>query len=110
MGCIVGREEKHILDYGYRCVLFRKKDSYGKVSAKNFLIADTGLLEVKMYHVGKRVAYMNTGSKTTLKKIQKDIRLVFDRQGILIARRVSPNAPLRLTGKGMGKLVTKKVI
>ncbi|WP_373193562.1 hypothetical protein [Enterococcus sp. RIT-PI-f] len=104
------REEKHILDYGYRCVLFRKKDSYGKVSAKNFLIADTGFLEVKMYHVGKRIAYMDTGSKTTLKKVQKDIRLVFDRQGILIARRVSPNAPLRLTGKGMGKLVTKKVI
>lgn len=103
-------QEKHILDYGYRCVLFRKKNAEGKVSAKNFLITDTGLSEVKMCHSGTKAVFMTTGFETTLKKVEKDIRLVFDRQGILIARRASPSAPLRLTGKGMGKLVAKQVV
>jgi hypothetical protein len=102
--------EKHILDYGYRCVLFRTKDSSGKMIGKNYLITESGLLEVKLCHEASRAVYIQTGRKTNLRNVKNEIRLVFDRNGVLIARKVSPRAPLRLTGKGMGKLVAKEII
>lgn len=102
--------EKHILDYGYRCVLFRKKDLSGKTIGKNYLITESGLLEVKLCHKGSRVVYIQTGRKTNLRNVENEIRLVFDCNGVLIARKVSPRAPLRLTGKGRGKLVTQERI
>lgn len=99
--------EEFILDFGYRCVLFRRKDSSGKVVGKNYLIADSVLLGVFMCHEGSRMTYIRTGEKTNIRKIAQEIRLVFDHNGVLIARRTNPNAPLRLTGKGAGKLIKK---
>lgn len=109
MGCIVGREEKHILDYGYRCVLYPEKESK-KMQARNYLIEGDRLVEVKLCHIGNKATYVAVGNQTTFKKVQKKIRLVFDQQGVLIARRASPIAPLRLTCKGMGRLVSKEIM
>lgn len=106
----MGKIENHILNYGYRCVLFRKKEASGKIFAKNFLIRDGRLTEVQVCHIGNRATYVATGSSSRLRDIAKEIRLVFDRNGVLIARRVSPRSPLRLTGKGMGKLVALEMI
>ncbi|MGM0209190.1 hypothetical protein IGI96_003714 [Enterococcus sp. DIV0421] len=99
--------ENYILNLGYRCVLFRRMDAFGKIVGDNYLITESGLLGVKLCHEGTRAIYVQTGRKTSLKKIEKKIRLVFDHNGVLIARRASPVSPLRLTGKGMGKLVEK---
>ncbi|MBF0726193.1 MULTISPECIES: hypothetical protein [Enterococcus] len=102
--------EKYLMKYGYRCVLFRKKDQTGKIIAKNYLITGTRLIEIKISHVANRISYVETGKEVRFREIERYIRLVFDKQGILIARRVSLRSPLRFTGKGMGKLVTKNVI
>ncbi len=51
---------------------------------------------------------LKTGKEVRFREIERYIRLVFDKQGILIARRVSLRSPLRFTGKGMGKTCYKK--
>lgn len=97
----------HVLEYGNRVVLFREKDAHGKINARNYLIRGEKLISTRIAHQGRRLVYIDLGTEARFQEIEKRIRLVFDHDGVLIARRVSPAAPLRLTGKGMGKIVKK---
>lgn len=101
----MGSIEKHVMSYGYRLVLFRRKAVTGDFITNNYLIEGNKLFEAEMVFLGKRLNYIKNGKVASYNDIQKNIRLVFDQNGVLIARRASPKAPLRLTGKGMGRLV-----
>lgn len=100
--------EQHILENGHRIVLFRERNLTGCFVSKNYFIEGSKLIEVRLCHSGNKPTYYESGDITSYAKVEKRIRMVFDSQGVLIARRPSPIAPLMLTGKGMGKLLVKR--
>ncbi|MGJ0741482.1 hypothetical protein [Enterococcus casseliflavus] len=99
-------KEEHIKLFGYRCVTFlnqKKTDRILDLSGKLFLIDGDRVFEAQRYHQGRSLVYRKLEPGYPLSWIYRSIRLVYDQNGVLIARRSSPKARLCATGKGLSK-------
>ncbi|MDT2614465.1 MULTISPECIES: type IV conjugative transfer system protein TraE [Enterococcus] len=100
--------------YAERITVFEKR-KIGRSPQGNPVFKNT----VVNYHVQGLYAYKvqnyfingkiqeNTSKSVHLKTLFKHIKHVYDFNHVLIARRIDPGQPLRVTGKGMSKFLEK---
>ncbi|HGC5945104.1 TPA: type IV conjugative transfer system protein TraE [Enterococcus faecalis] len=103
---------EHIGYYGARVTVFPKRTRRKLLNEHSLFVKRVcmyrieGLeaIEVERYFHGKKMLERE-GIKVPLHMIYKQIKQVYDHDGVLIARRNQPNQPLKVTGKGMGKFL-----
>lgn len=95
--------------FGYRCVTFRDEktekttDGVLDFSGRTFIFQENKAFQCQRFYQSKQSRYQMFGPGYSLKWIFPLIRLLYDQNGILIARRTGPGQSLRLTGKGITK-------
>jgi hypothetical protein len=94
--------QKDVLAYGKRLTVFQKA-SRGLSVSPDFQINGERLYRVSKMRVDQS-RYETISKKTYhIGQVFKEIKHVYDENGILIARRIAPGQPLRTTNKGMCK-------
>ena len=61
-------------------------------------------VQIEKYFKGKKLCEREVG-QVPLRSVYKQIKHVYDHNGVLIARRNSPSGPLKVTGRGMSKFL-----
>lgn len=102
-------KEEHVVDYGFRCVTFRSeevkdtKNEKEDLLGRQFIIKEQTFFQCQPFYQSKQSRYKLSEQGYPVKVVFPLIRLLYDHNGILIARRINPTQPLKFTGKGITK-------
>lgn len=75
--------------------------------AERYIMQNNCAVKLITYYIGKEEKIQMSEPKK-VSDLYSKIKNVYDKNGVLIARRSAPGQPLRLTGKGLAKLLIKQ--
>ncbi|MGM0241228.1 hypothetical protein [Enterococcus sp. AZ103] len=93
-----------ICQFAHRLTVTKQND-LGQSKLVHYFVKGYVVQEVVYYHVGKTRKEMIV-DECQLSEIYRLIKNVYDKEGVLLARRDSLKAPLRMTSKGFVKQKT----
>ena len=98
--------------YGKRMTVFEPPKKFVTDDGQVQMVTVVGHYRVKQLQVEKiqeqyigKKKVTTYGAPISLKEVFPRIKMVYDSDGVLIARRKAMNQPLRVTGKGMSQFI-----
>lgn len=112
MSCFSILRIEHVGYYGNRIIVFGQREKRKLPNAtskfvrktKTYRIEGMFAVQIEKYFKGKKLCEREVG-QVPLRSVYKQIKHVYDHNGVLIARRNSPSGPLKVTGRGMSKFL-----